>query len=65
MKDFFTKIKILFKFYTYIGMDIETWKEEVWDRGLDDEQCCSAGPNDYCGCGGITVRQAYDRPRHG
>lgn len=39
-------------------MDYRDWKEELWDRDLDENDCCDGRE---CGCSGRTVRQNYKR----
>lgn len=58
MRDIFDKLRIL------VFMLSETagyWKEQIWEHGLDDYNCCSGGTgsHDVCGCFGVTVRETY------
>lgn len=34
----------------------QEWKTDVWERDLDDDDCCDGRE---CGCEGRTVRQNY------
>jgi len=59
MKDNLLKIKELISRILYdIMYEYEEWKEDLWDRGMDEEDCCSGRE---CGCSGRTVRQNYKR----
>ena len=57
MKDKILKIQHLFKriYYDFI-YDYNDWKENLWDRDLDENDCCDGRE---CGCDGRTVRQNY------
>jgi len=54
MKDNLLKIKIMFTRYTFFPIAFRAWKEDVWDRDLDDYICCSG---QMCCCGGETNRK--------
>ena len=57
MLDTLLKIKILFTRYFYY-INIKDWREEVWEKDLDDLMCCGGG---MCGCCGETYRENFNR----
>lgn len=57
MKDKYLKIKELFSRILYCVSGVcKEWKTDLWDRDMDEEDCCSGRD---CGCDGRTVRQNY------
>lgn len=57
MKNTLLKIKILFTHY-FFYIDYEGWKEAIWDRDLDELDCCNGRE---CGCEGRTIKQNYSK----
>jgi len=57
MRDFILKVRILY--ISLIGA-YEEWKSAIWERDLDENFCCDGRE---CGCGGDSVREAWDMSR--
>lgn len=53
MSDFLVKLRILWGF---VRGSVDTWREEVWSRDLDQHYCCDGRE---CGCSGQTVRDIF------
>ena len=60
MRDTIFKLKILHQIL--VGA-YDEWRKEIWEKDLDENYCCSGieGGVAVCGCGGMTVREIYER----
>ncbi|MCG7932327.1 MAG: hypothetical protein N0E44_20090 [Candidatus Thiodiazotropha lotti] len=54
MADFLFKIKLL---WWFVDEAIRNWRNEVWQRDLDERYCCDGNE---CACGGVTVREMHE-----
>jgi hypothetical protein len=53
MKQIIPKLKILL---IILMSAFDEWKTQVYPRDIDGHYCCNG---DYCGCGGMTIRELY------
>jgi hypothetical protein len=54
VKSFFIKIIIL---KNLLSVTYGEWKNQVWNNDIGSHFCCDGRE---CGCGGMTIREAYD-----